>query len=263
MPGRSGRRRVGLPTRSTEWVERIGETCAALFATERDQGWQLEALERILAEVVESSVHHGEAPSTVPLEFGDVRRLLDERLDDKVGRADFFRGGITVTSMTPLRWVPFRVVCLLGMDQAAFGAEGSAGDDLSALVPLIGDRDPRGEARETLLEAVLAAQDHLVVVREGHDVRTNQVVPRAVPTTELFESAPGLGGDRTVRADGGPPPRDRPSPSALRRALLRGRADWSTGTPWGFDPHRAGRSAGPAGPGHPEAAVPRRAPRLR
>ena len=170
-----------------EWVAHIGGVCTSLFAAEPEMGWQLDALGRMLAEVVEASTHQG-VPSTVPLEFGDVRRLLDERLDDKVGRADFFRGGITVTSMTPLRWVPFRVVCLLGMDQAAFGVGGSAGDDLSALVPLIGDRDPRGEARETLLEAVLAAGDHLVVVREGRDVRTNQVVPRAVVTTELFES---------------------------------------------------------------------------
>ena len=39
-----------------------------------------------------------------------------------------------------------------------------------------------------MLEAVLAAEDHLIVVREGHDVRTNQAVPRAVPTAELYES---------------------------------------------------------------------------
>ncbi len=216
----------------TTWVERIGETCAALFATERDQGWQLEALERILGDVVESSVHHGEASSVV-LEFGDVRRLLEERLDDKVGRADFFRGGITVTSLTPLRWVPFRVVCLLGMDQAAFGAEGSAGDDLSALVPLIGDRDPRGEARETLLEAVLAAQDHLVVVRDGHDVRTNQAVPRAVPTAELYESvlasvASGVRADVARRLE-----IDHPRLPYDERCFETGRL--TTGTPWGFD----------------------------
>jgi exodeoxyribonuclease V gamma subunit len=214
------------------WVERIGQTCAALFATERDQGWQLEALERILGEVVESSVHQGEA-SSVALEFGDVRRLLEERLDDKVGRADFFRGGITVTSLTPLRWVPFRVVCLLGMDQTAFGAEGSAGDDLTALDPFIGDRDPRGETRETLLEAVLAAQDHLVVVRDGHDVRTNQAVPRAVPTAELYESvlASVEAGARAVVAR-----RleiDHPRLPYDERCFETGRL--AAGTPWGFD----------------------------
>jgi len=215
-----------------EWVERIGQTCAALFATERDQGWQLEALERILGEVLDSSVL-GAGASSVALEFGDVWKLLDERLDDKVGRADFFRGGITVTSLTPLRWVPFRVVCLLGMDQSAFGAEGSAGDDLSALVPLLGDRDPRGEVRETLLEAVLAAQDHLVVVREGHDVRTNQPVPRAVPTTELYESllasvAPEARAEAAGRLE-----IDHPRQPYDDRCFEPGRL--IPGTPWGFD----------------------------
>ncbi|HEY5098027.1 MAG TPA: hypothetical protein VII46_08255, partial [Acidimicrobiales bacterium] len=215
-----------------EWVERIGQTCAALFATERDQGWQLEALQRILGEVLESSVL-GEGASSVALEFGDVWKLLDERLDDKVGRADFFRGGITVTSLTPLRWVPFRVVCLLGLDQSAFGAEGSAGDDLSAMVPLLGDRDPRGEARETLLEAVLAAQDHLVVVREGHDVRTNQPVPRAVPTTELYESLLASVAAEARTAVAGRLEIDHPRQPYDERCFEPGRL--VAGPPWGFD----------------------------
>ncbi len=215
-----------------EWIDRVREAAGALFATPRDQAWQLEALERILGDVVESS-RLGGVDSTVPLAFGDVWKLLDERLDDKVGRADFFRGGITVTSMTPLRWVPFKVVCLLGMDQSAFGAEGSAGDDLAALVPLVGDRDPRGEARETLLEAVLAAEEHLVVVREGHDVRTNQPVPRAVPTTELVEA---LLASVSPEAHAGVAHRleiDHPRQPYDERCFEPGRL--VTGTTWGFD----------------------------
>jgi len=223
---------VSTPRPLAEWVERVGETCAALFATEWDQGWQLEALERILGEVLESS-EVGEVASSVSLEFGDVWKLLDERLDDKVGRADFFRGGITVTSMTPLRWVPFRVVCLLGMDQSAFGAEGSAGDDLSAAVPLLGDRDPRGEARETLLEAVLAAQDHLVVVREGHDVRTNQPVPKAVPTAELYESLLASVATEARTDVGRRLEIEHPRQPYDERCFEPGRL--VTGTPWGFD----------------------------
>ncbi len=229
---------ASTPRPVAEWVERIGQTCSALFAAERDQGWQIEALDRILGEVLESSVLVDQAPS-VTLEFGDVWKLLDERLDDRVGRADFFRGGITVTSLTPLRWVPFRVVCLLGMDQSVFGAEGSAGDDLSALVPLLGDRDPRGEARETLLEAVLAAQDNLVVVREGHDVRTNQPVPRAVPTTELYES---LLASVAVEARADVAHRleiEHPRQPYDERCFEAGRL--VAGTPWGFD---AGELAG-------------------
>jgi exodeoxyribonuclease V gamma subunit len=170
-----------------EWVAHVRQACLALFDAPSDAAWQMEALERLLFGTVDSATTGG-AASSVLLEFGDVRKLLDERLDDRVGRADFFRGGITVTSMRPLRWVPFRVVALLGMDQSAFGSEPSAGDDLSAAAPQVGDRDPRGEVRESLLEALLAAEDCLVVLRDGRDVRTNQAVPPAVATSELFEA---------------------------------------------------------------------------
>jgi exodeoxyribonuclease V gamma subunit len=214
------------------WVERFRRACTGLLAASPETAWQMEALERILSEAVEASGPAG-APSGVDLAFSDARRVLDERLDDKVGRADFFRGGITVTSMTPLRWVPFRVVCLLGMDQTAFGSEGSAGDDLTATPPRIGDRDPRGEARESLLEAVLAAGEHLVVVRDGRDVKTNQVVPRAVVTAELFEAVlsvvdPGLRPAVADRLE-----IDHPRQPFDERCFEVGRL--VAGKAWGFD----------------------------
>ncbi len=96
--------------------------------------------------------------------------------------------------MTPLRWVPFRAVCLLGMDQSAFSSVTAPGDDLTAVRPEIGDPDPRAESRQSLLEAVLSAGDRLIVVRDGHDVRSNQVVPRAVVVAELFDAVTELVG---------------------------------------------------------------------
>jgi exodeoxyribonuclease V gamma subunit len=181
----SGRRPVG------EWVAVLRSVIGEVLAPPRDAVWQREGLQRILVEVLESATRGG-AVSTVPLDFLDVRRLFDEQLDGKVGRPDFFRGGITVTSMTPLRWVTFRVVCVLGMDQPAFGSPAVAADDLVAAAPRPGDRDPRAEARQALLEAVLAAGDHLVVVRDGKDVRTNQEVPRSVVAAELFDAVLAL-----------------------------------------------------------------------
>jgi exodeoxyribonuclease V gamma subunit len=217
----------------SDWVDIVRRTCSALFASRAELSWQQEGLDRILSALVEDA---GGAPlsSTVPLHFTDMRKLLEERLEDTVGRADFFRGGVTVTSMTPLRWLPFRVVCILGMDQTAFGSEGTAGDDLTAVVPRVGDRDPRGEMRQTLLEAVLAAGDHLVVVRDGRDVKTNQAVPRAVVAAELFDAVlAGVDPDhQSAVAD-----RleiDHPRQAFDERCFEVG--GLVEGTAWGFDP---------------------------
>ena len=130
------------------------------------------------------------SPSTTELTLADVRRLLADRFRGKSGRPDFYRGGITVTSLTPLRWLPFRVVCLLGLDEAGTspGPGAADGDDLASQSPYLGDPDPRSEVRQALLEAVLAAGDHLVVTRTGHNVRTNQEVPGAVAFAELRDT---------------------------------------------------------------------------
>jgi len=92
--------------------------------------------------------------------------------------------------LTPLRWLPFRVVCILGFDEAGTGvvAGSTDGDDLAATAPLVGDRDPRSEIRQALLEAVLAAGEHLVITRTGHSIRTNQQVPDATALAELRDT---------------------------------------------------------------------------
>ncbi len=185
----AGRTRETVSVES--WIALVRQATADVFAAPPDAAWQMEGLHRILAEVLDAATRQGTV-SPVPLTFGDIRRLFDEQLRGKVGRPDFFRGGITVTSMTPLRWVPFRVVCILGMDQASFGSPAPAADDLIAAASRPGDRDPRAESRQALLEAVLAAGDHLVVVRDGRDVRTNQEIPRSLVAAELFEAVLAL-----------------------------------------------------------------------
>ena len=90
--------------------------CAQLLAVGRDDAWQTDALTRVLAELSEQAAVEP-ATADLPVEFIDLRRVLGERLGAAPGRADFFRGGVVVSSMTPLRGVPFRVVVLLGVDQ--------------------------------------------------------------------------------------------------------------------------------------------------
>lgn len=172
-----------------EWMALLRTTIPDLFETAPDLHWQLDALVQVFGAVVESATTGGVASST-PLSFADVRRILDVELRAKPGRPNFFRGGITVTSMTPLRGVPFRVVCLLGVDHEALtaGVAEGDGDDVGANAPLLGDRDPRGDVRLALLEAVLAAGERLVVLRDGHDVLTNHEVPAPVVVDELTDT---------------------------------------------------------------------------
>jgi exodeoxyribonuclease V gamma subunit len=95
-----------------------------------------------------------------------------------------------------MRSVPHRVVCLLGLDDEAFPRKAPRdGDDIMLTDPHVGDRDPRPEDRQMLLDALMAASDRLIVTYSGNDVRTNIARPPAVPVGELLDtierSAPG------------------------------------------------------------------------
>ena len=60
------------------------------------------------------------------------------------------------------------------------------GDDLLGQRPCIGERHPRAESRQLLLDAVLSAGDRLIVTCNGADLTTNKPVFLDVPLIELL-----------------------------------------------------------------------------
>ncbi len=232
------------PRTAAEWAEALRTLADRCIAVPRDQAWQRDRLRRIVDALATDSVV-ADQPVEVPLELADVRRFLADRLDGVPTRADWFRGGITVSSLTPLRGLPFRVVCILGFDDVARGATAD-GDDLGARAPRVGDRDPRTETRQALLDAVLAAGDHLVITRTGHDVRTNRAQPYGVALAELRDVvldtlAPVAGGpgddDRWAQVET-VHPHQAFDPANLTDAAL------GVPGPWTFDPQaRSGAAA--------------------
>ena len=137
------------------------------------------------------------------LRLPDVRALMAERLAGRPTRANFRTGTLTVCTMVPMRSVPHRVVCLLGLDDGVFPRAGAVdGDDVLARDPLTGERDPRSEDRQLLLDARprrhRAPRGHLH--RRQRDDRSAR--PPAVPLGELLDAldatAPG-GRDHALR----------------------------------------------------------------
>ena len=86
-------------------------------------------------------------------------------------RANFRTGHLTVATLVPMRSVPHRVVCLVGLDDGVFPRTTIPdGDDVLARDPMTGERDARSEDRQLLLDAVLAARETLVVTYTGANV---------------------------------------------------------------------------------------------
>src|ERR1700759_1021775 len=174
----------------------------------------------------------GAGPGRAPAE---VRALLGRRLEGRPPRANFRTGHLTVCTLQPMRSVPHRIVCLLGLDDGAFPRKAPRdGDDLMLENPHVGERDPRSEDRQLLLDALLAAGERLVVTFSGNDERTNAPRPAAVPVGELLDAI-----DATVRCEDGAPAHERvvirhPLQPFDPRNFISG--DIAGPEPWSFDP---------------------------
>ena len=181
-----------------EWATTLADVSDALTATSPRDAWQRAQLKALFDELVDQATSEGEV-SQVSLGCDDVRSILSERLKGRPTRANFCTGHLTVCTLFPMRSIPHRVVCLLGLDDGSFPRHIERdGDDLTATNPRVGDRDARSEDRQLLLDALLAAQDHLVVTYTGRDERSNLPRPPAVPVGELLDVI-----DHTVRVPGG------------------------------------------------------------
>ncbi len=187
---------LGREQRLGEWLDAVELATTSLVDVVADDAWQLVQLREELA-----AVRSEAEGSTSPLALADVRTMLEARLTGRPTRSSFRSGGITVCTLVPMRSVPHRVICLLGMDDDAFPRRSRPdGDDLLARDPQLGERDPRSEDRQLFLDAVTAAQEHLVVLHRGAHERTGALLPAAVPVGELLDAVDLV----AVTADGGP-----------------------------------------------------------
>lgn len=180
------------------WADTLTRASDALSATLPRDDWQRAQFTAVLEELVQEATIEGDA-SRVELSCDDIRSIMTDRLKGKPTRANFRTGQLTVCTLVPMRSIPHRVVCLLGLDDGSFPRHVERdGDDLTARAPRVGDRDRRSEDRQLLLDALLAAREHLVITYSGRDERSNLPRPPAVPVGELLDVV-----DHTVRATSG------------------------------------------------------------
>ncbi|HEX7386809.1 MAG TPA: exodeoxyribonuclease V subunit gamma [Castellaniella sp.] len=100
----------------------------------------------------------------------------------------FFAGAVTFATLMPMRAIPFRRVCLLGMQDGAYPRSRVPADfDLMAIHTRSGDRSRREDDRYLFLEALLSARDQLYVSWVGQDIHDNTEQAPSVLVSQLLE----------------------------------------------------------------------------
>ncbi|MBD3239885.1 MAG: exodeoxyribonuclease V subunit gamma [Chitinivibrionales bacterium] len=115
-----------------------------------------------------------------------VRDMLEQRLSRCSAEHGYLARGITFCSMVPMRSIPFKCICLLGMSDTDFPRrEVRTSFDLMARNPRCGDREQRLDDRYQFLEALLSARRYFHVSYAGQDIQDNSPKPPSVCVLEL------------------------------------------------------------------------------
>ncbi|KVR85339.1 exodeoxyribonuclease V subunit gamma [Burkholderia vietnamiensis] len=166
------------------WSELFADTLARFFDSGAAYADALagvrDALDAMLAAMTEGAPDEA-LPAAV------VRAGLAAALDDPA-RGGVPWGGVTFSSLTSLRGLPYRVICLLGMDDGVLPSLARADEfDLMAVLPKLGDRQRRDDERNLFLDLLLAARDRLLIAYTGRSIRDNAPLPPAALVDELLD----------------------------------------------------------------------------
>ena len=123
-----------------------------------------------------------------PLRLEVMRHWLEDELAESRSEAPFLGGGITCCNLLPMRSIPFRVVCLLGMNDGDYPrSQRPLGFDLMVSERRAGDRSRRDDDRYLLLETLLSAREVFYVSWVGRSLRDDQARPPSVLVSELLD----------------------------------------------------------------------------
>ncbi len=168
-----------------DWLTALTDGITLLARVDDDDLWQISQLEREFGGILKKAGPRADTLMRLP----DIRALLERHLAGRPTRANFCTGTLTVCTMVPMRSVPHRVVCLVGLDDGIFPRLSVVdGDDVLARDPMTGERDIRSEDRQLLLDAIGAATEKLVITYTGANEYSGQERPPAVPLAELLDT---------------------------------------------------------------------------
>jgi exodeoxyribonuclease V gamma subunit len=178
-------REFGRPRSLPDWQRDLRETLDAFLEGNEAEQRELNRLRAAVAALGEISAA-SQNESVVALEV--ITAQLEDSLEKSSGGGGFLSAQLTFCALKPMRSVPFKVICLLGLNDTAYPRHDRApGFDLVAQHPKRGDRNIRDSDRALFLEAFLSAREVFYLSYLGQSLRDNQPLPPSVLVSELLD----------------------------------------------------------------------------
>ena len=185
------RQRMSRSHDPASWRDLLHEVLVQFFLPKDREAIDIDQLQNLLDRLAvdaEIAAFEGEFSNQL------IRFWLEQQLSLAHQAPGFITGGVTFATLVPMRSIPFKVVCLLGMNDADFPREQRplSFDLMHIDGPRKGDRSKRTDDRYLFLEAILSAQQILYMSYQGKGARGNQDRPPSTVLGELLDYITGI-----------------------------------------------------------------------
>lgn len=164
----------------------LANLLSEIYESDSDDSWDLLVLQNVLDELKK---HHDNGDYSQAVSQRIVSYLVKQGIQEKGVGQRFLVGQVNFCTLMPMRAVPFKVVCMLGLNDADYPRTVQPiGFDL---VPYSkkqkGDRSRKLDDRYLFLEALLSARDNLYMSYIGRSCFDNQPRMPSTLVSELLE----------------------------------------------------------------------------
>ncbi len=177
------------------WVSVLHQLVDMFFKPANDSDERL--IERVMAPLETWLTECQLARLDSPLPLVVVREHWMAQLQQPTMQRRFFGAGVQFATLMPMRSIPFKVVCLLGMNDGDYPRSQTPRDfdlmseaaqlDTSQSLWRAGDRSRREDDRYLFLEALLSARQKLYFSWQGRRSTDHAVKPPSVLVAQLID----------------------------------------------------------------------------
>lgn len=168
-----------------QWINQVHQLIEQCYATDEQDELSVELIRRSLQQLQEQLKDANFQQSISVQIFADymIGAVNNQRSSQR-----FMVGAVNFCTLMPMRSIPFKVVCLLGMNDGSYPRSIPAvGFDLMTDYPRRGDRSRRDDDRYLFLEALLSAQEKLYISYIGRSIQDNSSRIPSVLVSELLD----------------------------------------------------------------------------
>lgn len=173
------------PETIARWHTILSGIIDTFFTTDDDIQQSIQFIRKFLGDMLKNA---GLSGYDKELGFDIMKYYIRKALENQYTVSGFITGSITFCSMLPMRSIPFKVICLLGMNNDAFPRSSySYSFDLMAIDPMPGDRSKKNDDKYLFLEGLISARKIFYLSYIGQSIQDNSSIPPSVLLSELLD----------------------------------------------------------------------------